>query len=85
MEKLKKIEENTREHFFVKQELEQSLKSESESRIQLMFYSQKTGDFEQTLRKTCEMMEKFRLEVMKVRKNAEFIRISRRWARKSRL
>lgn len=66
MEKLKQIEVNAREHFFIKQELEQAIKNEGEARIQLTFYSQKTGDFENTLEKTCEMMEKFKLEVQKV-------------------
>lgn len=66
MDKLKQIEVHTKEYFLVKQELEQTIKNESESKIQLTFYSQKTGDFEMTLEKTCSMMEKFQKEVEKV-------------------
>jgi chromosome segregation ATPase len=69
MDKLKQIESNAKEYFFVKQELEQTLKNENEARIQLTFYSQKTGDFELTLEKTCSMLQKFEKEVEKVRKN----------------
>lgn len=67
MEKLKSIETNAKEYFMVKQELEQTLKSENESKIQLTFYSQKTGDFENTLEKTCSMLQKFEKEVEKVK------------------
>ena len=69
MDKLKSIETNAKEYFLVKQELEQTLKSENEARIQLTFYSQKTGDFEITIEKTCLMLEKFEKEVEKVKIN----------------
>ena len=67
MDKLKQIEVNAKEFFMVKQELEQTMKNENEARVQLTFYSQKTGDFEVTLEKTCSMLQKFEKEVEKVK------------------
>jgi len=87
MDKLKSIETNAKEYFMVKQELEQSMKSESEARIQLTFYSQKTGDFENTLEKTCSMLQKFEREVEKVKRNREinkmFYLLLGRWDQES--
>lgn len=66
MEKLKSIETTTKDFFLLKQELELTMRSESEGKVQLAFYSQKTGEFEITISRTEEMLKKFNEEVEKV-------------------
>ena len=66
MEKLKSLETTTKNFFLLKQELEITMKSESESKIQLLFYSRKTTEFEGTVLKTEDMLTKFKAEVEKV-------------------
>lgn len=66
MEKLKSLETTTKNFFLLKQELEITMKSESESKIQLLFYSKKTAEFEGTILKTEDMLTKFKAEVEKV-------------------